>query len=123
MLFLTLHGFYWEQYLLEQCLLECKKMQNTLKEVKMSINRVTEEDIKAAIVSAQYHVVGEKTTICLLQLKNGFEVVGSSSCVDPENFDQLKGQELAYRDAFERIWELEGYVMQNTLHAIAKAGG
>jgi hypothetical protein len=46
-----------------------------------------------------------------LLLKNGFSVRGESACVDPRNFNMEIGQQLAYRDAFSKMWQLEGYLL------------
>jgi hypothetical protein len=51
-------------------------------------NKLTKEDLAEQIVKTEYTRVGVKTTICTLTLKNGFEVIGTSACVDPANFDE-----------------------------------
>ena len=80
-------------------------------------NNVTEEYLKSVIVNEEYVKLGIKTTVCLLTLKNGFEVVGQSACVDSSNFDEKIGKELAYSNAFNKIWELEGYKLQCDLQS------
>lgn len=50
-------------------------------------------------------------TICLVTMKNGFTVVGKSAPASPENFDMMKGRELAYEDAIRQLWPLEGYLL------------
>jgi hypothetical protein len=54
-------------------------------------------------------------TLCVLQLKNGFTVVGKSACVTPENFDEDLGKRIARQDAIDQIWVLEGYVLKKRL--------
>lgn len=49
------------------------------------------------------------TTVCFLTLKNGFVVTGQSACIDPANFNEEIGRTVAYDDAFDKLWELEGY--------------
>lgn len=78
-------------------------------------NKLTEELIKGKIIKAEYIKMGEKTTICCLTLENGFEVIGTSSCVDVLNFNDVIGRDLAYENAVDKVWELEGYLLQNTL--------
>jgi len=56
--------------------------------------------------------MGNKTTICLVTLKNGFELVGTSACVDAANFDEAIGQKWAKKMAVDKITELEGYKLQ-----------
>jgi hypothetical protein len=42
-------------------------------------------------------------------LENGFEIIGVSACVDPNNFDIEKGKYWARKEAVDQIWKLEGY--------------
>ena len=55
-------------------------------------------------------------TFCVLILKNGFTVTGESACASPENFDRIIGQKIAYENAREKIWMLEGYLLKEKLH-------
>ena len=55
-------------------------------------------------------------TLCMLVLRNGWVVVGKSSCVSPEVFDPEEGKRLAREDAVEQMWPLEGYVLKTFLH-------
>jgi len=55
-------------------------------------------------------------TICILSLENGFTVTGESACVSPENFDEKIGREVAYKNAYEKIWQLEGYLLKEKLY-------
>jgi hypothetical protein len=78
--------------------------------------RVTIADIDAAIVGADYHVFdGTTLTVCCLQLRNGFTVTGESACVSPENFNPALGREIAYANARNKIWSLEGYRLRHEL--------
>lgn len=54
-------------------------------------------------------------TFCVLVLKNGFTVTGESACASPENFDPAIGREIAYKNAREKIWVLEGYRLKSKL--------
>lgn len=56
--------------------------------------------------------VGEKTLVCLLKLENGFEVVGTSACVNPGAFDLEMGEYYSLKNALDKVEELEGYLMQ-----------
>lgn len=49
-------------------------------------------------------------TICVLEMKNGLQLVGQSACLDEATFDANTGRELARRDAVSKIWQLEGYL-------------
>lgn len=55
-------------------------------------------------------------TVCALKLKNGFEIVGESACASPENFDAELGKKIAYDDAVNKAFKLEGYLLKEALH-------
>lgn len=54
-------------------------------------------------------------TICIIILENGFKVEGTSACVDPSRYNEEIGQQEAYKNAVEKIWELEGYALKQKL--------
>ncbi len=54
-------------------------------------------------------------TLCVLVLANGFTVVGKSACASPENFDREIGEKIAFADARQQIWALEGYALKSRL--------
>lgn len=54
-------------------------------------------------------------TICVIVLENGFTVLGKSACASPENFIEEIGREIAYDNALEEIWPLEGYLLKQKL--------
>ena len=55
-------------------------------------------------------------TFCILTLENGFTVTGESACASPENFDAEIGKKIAYDNAREKIWSLEGYLLKEKLN-------
>lgn len=57
-------------------------------------------------------------TICVLVLRNGFTVTGESACASPENFDAGIGRKVARKNAIEKIWPLEGYLLKQQLHEV-----
>jgi len=80
------------------------------------VNKLTPEAIESVIVSTSYTRLGESTaTVCQLTLKNGFVVEGISHCADPANFNQEEGEKWARKQAFEKIWDLEGYLLKERL--------
>ena len=75
-------------------------------------DKVTKEGIEKRIKGSSYMVLPDSTvTVCNILLENGFSVRGESACVDPRNFDMEIGRQLAYRDAFSKLWPLEGYLL------------
>lgn len=74
--------------------------------------KVTKDSIEAKIAKVDYLVLPESTvTLCNITLKNGYSVRGESACVDPRNFNVEIGKGLAYKQAFDKLWPLEGYLL------------
>lgn len=59
-------------------------------------------------------------TICFIILENDFKVEGVSACVDPANYNEEIGRKCAYENAFEKIWQLEGYMLRQAMHEDAQ---
>lgn len=76
--------------------------------------RVTEESIKAKIMSVSYFV-DDFTTICMIKMQNGFKFVGTSTPADKRNFDAEVGERYAYDNAFRQIWTHEGYLLRERM--------
>lgn len=70
-------------------------------------NPLSAAAINAAIIEAQYwHPEGTLLTVCALTLRGGFAVTGTSSTINPENYNVAIGRDLAYRDARLKAREL-----------------
>lgn len=69
---------------------------------------LTKEYLDSLIIDAEYTTI-HPVTICCLTLRSGFKVIGKSAVLDPEKFNAEIGQKVAYEDAFNQLWELEGY--------------
>ncbi len=66
-----------------------------------------------------YSVIpGTTITTCLITMVNGYDVLGFSACVDSKEFDPTLGQKYAYADAYDKIWPLEGYLLQESLSKV-----
>lgn len=83
---------------------------------------VTKASIEAIIAGAEYQRLTPTLTICMLTLANGFVVLGQSACVDPANYNQEIGERIAYDDAFDKIWPLEGYLLATRLMLLRDQG-
>ena len=82
----------------------------------MPYPKVTKDSIEAKILKVGYLVLPDLTvTLCNITLKNGYSIRGESACVDPRNFDVEIGKGLAYKDAFSKLWPLEGYLLAEHL--------
>lgn len=78
--------------------------------------RLNPTHIDSMIIAEQYYIFPNTTvTVCCLRLRNGFNVIGQSSCVSAENFNEALGQQYARENAREKIWELEGYLLKERL--------
>lgn len=93
-----------------------QEIEQRLQELRKDAPRLSPDMIDRTIKLREYYVFQNKTTVCCLTLLNGFTVVGSSACVDPRNFDKDIGEEIAFRNARNQIWQLEGYLLQNLLY-------
>lgn len=67
--------------------------------------RITLADLKSRVKSVEY-VEREVLNVAILQLDNGYWLVGKSAPVDPVNYDPEYGRELAYEDALRQAWPL-----------------
>jgi hypothetical protein len=57
--------------------------------------------------------LGRKTTVVCLTLENGYEVLGTSACVDPETYDYEGGIFYATKDALLKVDEIVSYLAHN----------
>lgn len=78
---------------------------------------VNENTVTEGVVSdfiREYHVttLGKKTTVVRATLRNGFEIVESSSCVDPANYSEEVGAEICRDRIRNQVWHLLGFALQ-----------
>lgn len=93
-----------------------EKIEQEIQAKGLTAPRVTVQRIVDVIVEDTYYLFpGTTVTICLLKLKNGFSVTGESACASPENFDEELGRKIAYSNAKDKIWALEGYALRERL--------
>jgi hypothetical protein len=93
-------------------------LENKIQEKGLTAPRVTPALIDSKIKNAEYHVFPKSClTICCITLANGFTVTGESACASPENFNKEIGEEIAFRNARDKIWSLEGYLLKEKLAA------
>ena len=64
-----------------------------------------DKEILDLIESEEYLRVGKRTVICLLTLTNGFEIVASSACLDPKNFNEETGKMISKELAFQKLFD------------------
>src|SRR5215207_10612225 len=76
--------------------------------------RVTKESIEEKIVDTRYLADGF-TTVCIIEMRCGFKVIGHSTPASPENFNADVGASYAYDNACRQLWQLEGYLLRERL--------
>lgn len=86
---------------------------------------LTPDDIEAVIVKEDYYVFpGTTVTTCLLTLKNGAKTIGVNyGSIDLDRQDWVVGRREARKQAVEKVWELEGYLVRHhlALHGYVKS--
>lgn len=92
------------------------EVEKQLQEKGLNAPRLTPALIDGCVKDVDYHVFPKtQLTVCCITLKNGFTVTGESACASPENFDSEIGEQIAFRNAKDKIWALEGYLLKQKL--------
>ena len=93
-----------------------KEVESEIRGNGLNAPRLNPEHISSVIDDMLYYVFpGTTVTVCCLTLKNGYTVIGESACASPENFDESLGKKIAYDNARNKIWQLEGYLLRQRL--------
>ena len=71
-------------------------------------------------MNCEYKKISKRTTICLLTLVNGFEVVGESSCASEEKYNKKIGEDVSRKNAAQQIWAYEEYLLRQKLFEESK---
>jgi len=97
------------------------KIEKEIQEKGLTAPRVTKEHIDALMrkVILLTGKVSETRILCSATL-DGFVIAdGFSACISPENFDEQIGikiaQQNAAKAAYDKLWELEGYLLSRRL--------
>mgnify|MGYP000486459716 CR=1 FL=1 len=94
-----------------------QQLEKEIQDKDLNAPRLTPDLIDSKISSVDYHVFdGSCLTVCCMTLENGFTVTGESACASPENFDKEIGEKIAFENARNKIWQLEGYLLKDNLH-------
>lgn len=76
---------------------------------------VSSEMVDRAIVHTETKTLGDKTTVVRATLWNGFEIVESSSCVSPENYNVFIGEACCLEKIRDKVWMLLGFLLQTAV--------
>lgn len=79
---------------------------------------IGEKMVDEFISYTETQTMGDRTTVVRCVLRNGFEVVESSSCVDPKNYSEEMGKDICMGKIKDKIWELLGFLLQTAWHGI-----
>lgn len=79
------------------------------------MNKVTKEFLESEIVDVTYTRLAGTLTHCAITVKSGFIFTGESSCVDAANFDEEIGKQIAYENAFEKMWMPYGFWLKQKI--------
>lgn len=90
-------------------------IEKDIQEKGLNAPRLTPTLIDETIKEKAFHKLTDVLTVCVLTLRNGFTVTGESACASPENYDREIGERIAYENAREKIWPLEGYLLKEKL--------
>lgn len=93
-----------------------KEIEQEIQAKGLNAPRLTPADIDATIAHEDYVELPKLClTVCILTLRNGFTVNGSSACASPENFNAEVGRKVSRENARKQIWQLEGYLLKQRL--------
>ena len=70
------------------------------------------------IAHTEVQTLGDKTTVVRAVLRNGFEIVESSSCVSKENYSVDLGTQICLKKIKDKIWFLLGFLLQTAVHGV-----
>ena len=96
----------------------CEKHFEKVFEEKRIPPSITPESIEEIMENSTFEAftVFDKCTIVACKLPNGFVIVESSACVSPENYDKEMGASICIDRIKDKVWELEGYRLQEELY-------
>ena len=92
------------------------------KKPEVKPNSITAERVQDIIDNCELEIftIFDKCTVVACKLPNGFVIVESSACVDPRNYDEEQGAYICFDKIVDKIWELEGYSLQNEVGDIGR---
>lgn len=96
---------------------EDQELEYEIQNKELNAPRLTPAHIDSQIKEIIYNRIdGTTTTICSLILINGFVVNGESACASLSNFDADLGKKIAFDNARDKIWLVEGYLLKQKLY-------
>lgn len=94
-----------------------QELEKKIQEKGLNAPRLTPAAIRAKVVGETYTVLPSgKVMVCELTLENGFTVRGDAAVVSRANFDKEIGRAVSFENALHKVWELEGYLLQQRIY-------
>ena len=90
---------------------------NDNKELPSGVS-IGEKMVDDFIAFTETSTMGNRTTVVRCVLRNGFEIVESSACVDPKNYSVDMGHSICMEKIKDKIWNLLGFLLQTAWHGI-----
>ena len=90
-------------------------VNSELRTKKPSISQKMVDDF---IVAKEVSTLGDKVTVVRATLRNGFELVESSACVSPENYDEKLGAKICMEKIKDKVWFLLGFLLQTGVNGL-----
>lgn len=82
--------------------------------------KISEGDVLGFMKQGYSLRLGEKTTVVLDTTIIGFDTIGTSACVNPNNYDHAIGEGIARRDIKDKIWGHLGFVLQWAINGLKR---
>lgn len=81
------------------------------------MKKITQEHINSKLRGITYTLLPSgRVLVCEITLENGFTVRGESAVLNPADFDMEIGKEISFRNAVEKVLQLEAYLLQEKLY-------
>lgn len=85
------------------------------------MKKITKEYIESRIKEVKYYHLPDSThTACYIIIDNGFIVTGESACISADFYDPELGRNISYDKAFNKLWELFGFVAKEMTYTTNK---
>jgi hypothetical protein len=95
-----------------------RSLKDTKEETKMELSEYQGNLYNKWVNTQSFQKMGEKMTVCLITLNNGFEIIGTSGCADPSKFDYEIGCHYALVDALNKLGQFDTFYEANKNVAI-----
>ncbi|MDD6104150.1 MAG: Gp49 family protein [Bacteroidales bacterium] len=76
------------------------------------------ENMKDVLIRTEIEF-GKPTTYVTVKMKNGFTIRESTTCVDPNNYDEEIGKKICLEKLEDKVWFLLGYALQEKIYQLA----